>query len=631
MGVVAGTAGHVDHGKSSLVRWLTGVDPDRLEEEKVRGITIELGYVFMPLPDGGVLAFIDVPGHERFVRQMVAGVATVDFFLLVVAADEGVMPQTREHLDILRLLGVRRGLVALTKCDAVDSDIQELAEAETEELLLSGPYAGSRIIRVSSLTGMGMEDLRTALCEMAEGSRREVPDQRFRLSIDRVFTLQGHGTVVAGTVLSGSVSTGDGLELLPGGKTFRVREMRVNEGRTKGAGSAGDRVALNLVGLEREEARRGSSLATPGWLSAPDTLDTELSLLPGFPLRMRQRVRFHCGTAEVMARAVPMEGADLPPGSSGFVHFQLEEPVVSLPGDRFVIRRFSPVTTIGGGVILESGTAKVRHRNRDDRIRRVEMLADGDIGGFLMERLRAARAQGISLSETAREVGRTPLEARAEADELVADGSAVFMKDGSSERLVLRESCDEAAGTILGALGLYHADRPASRGMPTSNITRVFPGLPQWFVKGIVAGLLEKGSMRREGDRIALAGHPREMSAEVRARVVKTVVEIESAGLEGFDTSRTDAGMLDSLFELGLVIELDKGIVTTPSVAATAFGAVARGFGGVEFRLGEMRELLGVSRKLAVQWAGIFDGLGYTVRNGDFRRAAGSRPGGDGT
>ncbi len=346
---------------------------------------------------------------------------------------------------------------------------------------------------------------------------------------------------------------------------------------------------------------------------------------------MRQRVRFHCGTAEVMARAVPMEGADIPPGSSGYVHFQLEEPVVSMPGDRFVIRRFSPVTTIGGGTILESGTAKVRHRNRDDRIRRVEMLAEGDIGGFLMERLRAARAQGISLPETAREVGRTPAEARTEADALVSGGMAVFMRDGSSERLVLRESCDEAARTVLDALRLHHAGRPASRGMPTSNISKVFPGLPQWFVKGIVAGLLENGSMRREGDRIALAEHPAEMPAEVRAGVDRAVSEIEAAGLDGFDASRADSGMIDSLFELGLVIELDKGIVTTPSVAAMAFGTVARGFGEAEFRLGEMRELLGVSRKLAVQWAGIFDGLGYTVRNGDFRKAAGPRPGGDGT
>ncbi len=624
MGVVAGTAGHVDHGKSSLMRWLTGVDPDRLEEEKLRGITIELGYVFMPLPDGGVLAFIDVPGHEKFVRQMVAGVATVDFFMLVVAADEGVMPQTREHLDILRLLGVGKGIVALTKCDMVDQDIQDLAEAEIEDLLSAGPYAGSPVYRVSSVTGAGMEELRSALVEMAGSYGRSQPDPRFRLAIDRVFTLQGHGSIVAGTVLSGSVNQGDSLELLPGGKTFRVREMRVNEGRTHGAGTAGDRVALNLVGLEREEARRGSSLATPGWMEASSALDTELTLLPGFPLEMRQRVRFHCGTAEVMARAVPMEGSDLEQGSSGFVHFQLEEPVVSIPGDRFVIRRFSPVTTMGGGQILESGTAKVRLKNREDRLRRVGMLADGDIGGFLLERLRARPTAGLSIPETSREVGRTAAEMNEAALSLVGSGDVLFMKDGSGERLVLQEQFDRSAGTLLSALRTYHAERPLSRGMPTSGIGRLFPEFPQWFVKGVLARLAETGATRRDGDRMALSTHPSELSDELNNTLSLMLSEIDRAGFAGFDCAGMDQGGAEALLERGLVIELEKGIVTTPDVARRARDVLSGAFGAEEFRLGEMREIMGVPRRLAVLWAGVLDGLGYTQRNGELRSAVSS-------
>jgi len=619
VGVVAGTAGHVDHGKSSLMRRLTGVDPDRLEEEKLRGITIELGYVFMPLPDGGVLAFIDVPGHERFVRQMVAGVATVDFFLLVVAADEGVMPQTREHLDILRLLGVKRGLVALTKCDLVDADLQDLAEAEIEELLAAGGYAGSRIYRVSSLTGAGMEELRSALIEMAVLTDRSSTDGRFRLSIDRVFTLQGHGTIVAGTVLAGAVNQGDTLELLPGGRQFRVREMRVNEGRTRGAGTPGDRVALNLVGLEREEAHRGSCLATPGWLSAPTALDTEMTLLPGCPLRMRQRVRFHCGTAEVMARAIPMEGSDLAPGETGYVHFQLEEPVVSMPGDRFVIRRFSPVTTIGGGVILESDTAKVRLRNRDDRIRRVEMLAGGDLGGFLMERLKARPSGGLSISEAAREVGRTPEEMNEAAAALVSSGAALLVKDGSSERLVPMEHFQTASGTIVSALRAYHAERPLSRGLPTASVPKVLTWLPQWYVKGLMAKLSEDGTIVKVGERVALSGHPAELTAAQLEEIETRLSEIDSAGFAGFEAAYMDAAVLDSLLERGLVLELEKGIVSTPAMARKAHGLLAERFGDGEFRLGEMRELMGISRRTAVLWAGLLDGMGMTVRNGELR------------
>jgi len=519
MGVVAGTAGHIDHGKSSLVRWLTGRDPDRLKEEKLRGITIELGYVFMPLPDGGVLAFIDVPGHEKFVRQMVAGVATVDFFLLVVAADEGVMPQTREHFDILRLLGVRDGMVALTKCDMVDREVQDMAEEEVSDLFAGAGHASIPVHRVSSVTGEGMEDLRAALIARAASIRRRDASDRFRLAIDRVFTLQGHGTVVAGTVLSGSVHSGETVELLPAGKPYRVREIRVNEGRTQGAGTAGDRVALNLVGLEKEDAWRGSCLAVPGWLQARSGFDAECTMLPDAMLEHRQRVRFHTGTAEVMAWAIPISTEGLAPGMTGFVHFELEEPVVAVPGDRFVIRRYSPVSTIGGGLILEAGTARIRAKARDERLRRVEMLSGGDIRGILLAKLASKRWEGFALAEASRELGRGAEEIASAMSSLAADGEALILRDGSAERAVAASTASEAMARLTAALSDYHAERPLSAGLLSSQVARLLPEAPPWFLRGILGRMAESSTIRRSGDRIALGSFPAEIPDPLPASV----------------------------------------------------------------------------------------------------------------
>lgn len=625
MGVVAGTAGHIDHGKSSLMRWLTGKDPDRLKEEKLRGITIELGYVFMDIPGGGVLAFIDVPGHEKFVRQMVAGVATIDFFLLVVAADEGVMPQTREHLDILRLLGVGSGLVALTKCDMVDSDMQDLAEADIADLLEGTPYRGTRVLRVSSVTGAGMEELRTALEQMALSVASRDRGGRFRLAIDRVFTLQGHGTIVAGTALSGSVSPGDWVELLPEGKVFRVREMRVNEGRTKGSGTPGDRVALNLVGLEREEAWRGSCLASPGWLKAVTGIDAECTMLVDSGLEPRQRVRFHTGTAEVMARAIPMTEPGIPPGGSGFVHFQLEEPVVAVPGDRFVIRRFSPVHTMGGGMILEAGTSKLKRRMIEERLRRVEMLSDGDLAGILQSRFAEAPLEGIVPSSLAGELGRTEQEVLAVARVLADAGAAALFRDGSTTRIVSGEAAASAAGRLLGALEAYHAEHPLSTGLPSSQVARLLPGIPQWFTRSLLSGLAERGEIRKHGDRLALAGHSAEPDAESRALLDARIAEIERAGFKGFEAPPQGAAdpVLEALLERGEVFELEKGLYSCPSVAEAAGRVLESRHGGAGFRLGELREALGIPRKTAVLWAEQLDRLGITERTGDLRRIRG--------
>jgi selenocysteine-specific elongation factor len=500
----------------------------------------------------------------------------------------------------------------------VEGDLVDLAGAEIEELLADGPYGGSRIIRVSSLTGEGLGELREALTAKALSIRREGGESRFRMPVDRIFTLQGHGVIVAGTVLSGSVSSGDTLELQPGARSFRVREMRVNETRTTGPGTAGDRVALNLVGLEKDLLTRGSVVAAPGWLAPTTTVDAELSMLPAHRLEPRQRVRFHCGAAEVMARAIPMSGETMRQGSGGFVHLQLEEPVVVVPGDRFVVRRFSPVTTIGGGVVLESGTAKVRSRNREERVKRVTLLAGGDMEGFLAERLEERPFEGIQVSEVAREVGRPDEEIRAAVQKLADDGIAVTVKDGMTARLVHGSAWERAAADIEGVLSSYHDANPYSRGMPMGQTGKHLQGLPQWLLKARISSMLESGAIRREGERFALGSFDPELDARSAARLEELVRAVDSAGFAGAPPPG-DTPALEAMLERGMLIELEKGLLTTPAAAGRAALLLREVFGDREFRMGEMREAMGVSRKTAVLWAELLDSRGVTGRRGDLR------------
>ncbi|MEA3266244.1 MAG: selenocysteine-specific translation elongation factor, partial [Candidatus Fermentibacteria bacterium] len=438
MGVIIGTAGHIDHGKSTLMLALTGVDPDRLKEEKARGITIELGYVFLDDIKGESISFIDVPGHEKFVKTMVAGVATVDCFLLVVSADEGVMPQTREHLDILRLLEVDRGMVALSKCDLVDDELIELAEEEVREALGGTPAESAPIFRVSAKTGAGLEELKQAILDMAAAADRKSSQGRFRMPVDRIFTLKGFGTIVCGTGLSGKINLGDSVEIQPVGKTFRVRELGVNEQRHAKTGEAGDRIAMNLAGIRKEDVHRGSVVGEVGFLKTLNSLDTVCTMLQrNIDLLVRQRVRFHVGTAEVMARAIPVEGRTLLRGETGYVHFQLEHPVVAMPGDRFVIRRYSPVTTIGGGIILDTGTQKVRSRFRETRLTHLDLLSHGDLEDLLFETMEDSQYHFLEAGQFIKRTGAEPVNFHQAADLLVDQGRALSSGEGMARRLIL--------------------------------------------------------------------------------------------------------------------------------------------------------------------------------------------------
>ncbi len=356
-----GTAGHIDHGKTALVAALTGVDTDRLPQERARGISIELGYAPLELPSGRRLSVVDVPGHERFVRTMVAGATGIDLFLLVVAADDGVMPQTREHLAVLELLDVPAGAVALTKRDLVDDELAELARLGVEELLDEGPYAGSQVVEVSSRSGAGLDELRAVLEGLAAGAGRRAEEGPVRLPVDRVFTLRGIGTVVTGTLWSGTVAAGDRLAIEPGGRAARVRSVHVHDRAVERAG-AGQRVALALVGVERTQVRRGQTAATPGALPRSYRLDCRLRVLRSAarPLRHGELVTVHHGTAETPATVVLRDTPELAPGAEGEAQLRLRRQVSAAAGDRVILRLTSPQVTVAGGTVTDPAPPRTR-------------------------------------------------------------------------------------------------------------------------------------------------------------------------------------------------------------------------------------------------------------------------------
>lgn len=619
-----GTAGHIDHGKSSLMLTLTGRDPDRLKEEKQRGITIELGYVFLQGPDGDTVSFIDVPGHEKFIRTMVAGVSTVDCFLLVVSADEGVMPQTREHLDILRLLEVDRGIVALSKCDLVDIDLQELAEEEVREALQGTPAEGAPIVRVSAISGQGISELREAIFHMVRGITLRSSEGRFRLPIDRVFSLKGFGTVVCGTGLSGVVRAGDTVEIQPGGRQYRVRELGVNDHRKAQEGTAGDRIALNLTGLDKEDVQRGAVLGEPGWLRALSSLDTRCTVLPGeVDLYPRQRVRIHIGTAEVMARAIPVEGVPIPRGGEGFVHFQLEHPVVAMPGDRFVFRRYSPVLTMGGGVVLDTGTPKVRARFREVRLTHLELLSRGDLADVLMEAMEDSSDGSVLVQDFLASSGSDPGETSQAVLRLADDGRAARVSDGKGERLVLTQVLDDLKRKLEGAVETVHRSVPLAPGVPSAVLARKLPqGTQPWLIRHVLGSLIEEGILERRGDFIASARVSPTLVGAAAIEAERILTVIGDAGFEGASlpvpgVRRED---VEALFTREMLIVLDEGLFTTPGVLARVVSRAVASFGEREFRLGEFREALGISRKFALMWAELMDSRGITRREGEVRK-----------
>jgi selenocysteine-specific elongation factor len=478
--LVVGTAGHIDHGKSTLVEALTGVDPDRLQEEKARGITIDLG--FAPYRHGDTeLAFVDVPGHERFVRNMLAGASGIDCVLLVIAADESVMPQTREHFDICRLLGVDGGLVALTKADLVDEETLELVRLETRELVAGSFLEGAPLVPVSARTGVGLDDVRRELAALAGGVAARRDGGIARLPIDRAFTVRGFGTVVTGTQASGVIAGEGELTLLPAGRRVKVRGLQVH-GELRPRSLAGQRVAVNLAGIGVDALQRGDTLTSAEGLCAAQRFDGRVTLLDSArPLRYGARVRFHQGTSEVMGRlalgaARPATDGEtaragdetpefpgvLQPGRSAFARLHLERPVALTRGDRFVLRAYSPMVTIGGGIVLDPDPPAGRLRSVAgfERLRRLDTLDDDQAAVLTM--VEDAAGEGLGCDALAPRVGRTVADVRRVAAALAERGALV----DAGERLIAVGPAAAAREALLAMVAAYHQEHPLEPGLP---------------------------------------------------------------------------------------------------------------------------------------------------------------------
>ena len=464
--VIVGTAGHIDHGKSTLIEALTGTHPDRLEEEKRRGITIDLGFAF--LEEGEVrFGFVDVPGHERFVKNMLAGTSGIDLVLLVIAADEAIKPQTREHFDICRLLGVKRGVIALTKTDLVDRDTAELVRLEIEEFVQGSFLEGAPIIPVSAKTGEGLPALKQTLQAAARAITEKQTGRYFRLPIDRSFAVKGFGTVVTGTLISGQVATGDEVELLPEEKLLRVRGVQTG-GKTVERAEAGQRTAVNLSGIEHTAVQRGMVLAAPGRFAKTRRIDARLELLKSArPIKHRTQVHFHAGTAETIAEVFLHDRAELVPGESALVQLRLAADVVAVQGDRFIVRQFSPVITIGGGGVLDP-LARRPARKDSGRVKFLETLEHGSREDILQAMVQR-NILGLGMEEIVSRTGWMEPEVRATAEKVAGAGALRLVN--AEPLLLLSESLfQEVSRKLLARIEAFHKENPLQPGIPKEEL-----------------------------------------------------------------------------------------------------------------------------------------------------------------
>jgi selenocysteine-specific elongation factor len=476
--VIVGTAGHIDHGKTALVKALTGIDADRLEEEKRRGITIDIGFAHLELPDsnGGILqlGFVDVPGHERFVRNMLAGVGGIDVVLLVIAADESIKPQTREHFDICRLLSVRRGITVLTKSDAVDPETLDVVRMEVEEFVRGSflDVAHSPMVAVSALTGAGLDDLKQALIKVASEVSAKDSSAIARLPIDRVFSMKGFGTVVTGTLVSGTIHKEQQLEVFPTGQQVRVRGIQVH-GQTIDQAVAGERTALNLTGVAMEDLARGMTLAPLSTFQSTSRVDVSLSLLASAkPLKDRARVHFHAHTMETIATVVLHGKKRVAPNEQAFAQLQLAQPALLLPGDRFILRQFSPVVTIGGGLVLDA--VPVQKMPLAERLKFLEIQFEGDQKATLLGRIARRAEQGLTLSQAVAETGlrRDVVEAHAGQE------SRILSLGGL---LIYAEAFGKVVEAIVETVSRFHKQNPLAAGVTAATLREGVRANPEVF------------------------------------------------------------------------------------------------------------------------------------------------------
>jgi selenocysteine-specific elongation factor len=625
--VIVGTAGHIDHGKSALVEALTGTNPDRLEEEKRRGITIDLGFAFLRMGDVR-FGFVDVPGHERFVRNMLAGAGGIDVLLLVVSADESIMPQTREHFDICRLLGIPRGVVALTKSDLVEPEMLDLVRLEIEDFVRGSFLAGAPIVPVSARTGAGLDILKQELLNAALAAPSKDATRHFRLPIDRSFATKGFGTVVTGTLISGTVRVKDEIELHPLGRLARVRGLH-SGGQAIEQAFAGQRTAVNLAGVEHSEVRRGMVLSAPGVFHPTRRIDARVALLPSArPLRNRARAHFHQGSAEAIAEVILLGRSEISPGEEALAQLRLDEEVLALPGDRFILRQFSPVITIGGGVVIDSGAR--RHRRSDPSA--AEFLNTLERGDRLdsIAALADASARGLTLQELLARTGWLELEIREVAAELVSAGRLRIL---SEQPFVVapEKSVQNCAAAIRQAIDEFHRANPLSPGIPKQELRgRAGNPRPELF-QTAMDDLIRAGVISVEGDLVQRAGRSISLSPE-ESRAKELIeqafaqaglaVPNVTAVLEKLPVEPVRARkILQILLREGVLVKVAEDLFFHRAAIARLRELIAgyRKERGDRLQIPAFKDLAGISRKYAIPLLEYLDREHVTRRAGDER------------
>jgi selenocysteine-specific elongation factor len=629
--LIVGTGGHIDHGKSALVQALTGTDPDRLEEEKKRGITIDLGFAHMDLGDDLRVGFVDVPGHERFVKNMLAGVGGIDLVLLVVAADESIKPQTREHFDICRLLNIRKGLVVITKRDLVDRDMLDLARLEVQELAKGSFLENAPVIAASAKTGEGLEEIRNELRGLADGILERPLASPFRLPIDRAFVMKGFGTVVTGTLIAGTIHKDEEAEIFPEGRRARVRGIHVHNAPAESA-VAGQRTALNLAGIETSEIARGMVLVAPGLFQSTSRLDCSLSLLPSArPMKNRARVHFHSGTAETVAEVVLLDAKELKPGKQGYVQLRLAHPGLFLPQDRYIVRQFSPVITIGGGVVLDNLPG--RHRLLDPAVAQFLSVLEKGNEEERLERLVREAGEATMAMLTAR-MGRAEAEIDQLSRALQAKKRLVRLGQPASV-LIHADHFLQVAGEVIKQLEGFHAGNPLVAGLAREDLRGRIRDrrkqVPSAAVFNAVLRQLEKaGKIETSGETVRRAGRVVELDAHEKAARDQIVEAFRTAGLAvpaasdvlaqlKIDRVRA-AKILQLLLKEKVLVKVAEDLIFHSAALARLRELLARQKAKSDrINVGVFKELTGLTRKYAIPLLEYLDRERVTRRQGDER------------
>jgi selenocysteine-specific elongation factor len=627
--VILGTAGHIDHGKTALVKALTGVDTDRLKEEKERGITIELGFTFLDLPSGIRLGIIDVPGHEKFVKHMVAGIWGIDLVALIIAADEGVMPQTKEHLDICKLLGVKKGLIVLTKIDLVDRELLELVKEEVTDIAQDTFLKDGPILAVSSLTGEGIPELISNLDRLSRDVEERSSEGLFRLPIDRVFVMKGFGTVVTGTVISGSLSLGEMVEILPPQLEVKVRNLQVyNEPVEKAV--AGQRAAVNLQGIETSVINRGDVLVHPHTFALTQVIDAYLEYLPSAPrpLKSRTNLRFHIGTNLTTSSILLLDREELAPGEGGFVQLRLDRTVVALPQDRFLVRGSSTIQTFGGGVVLDIHPAKHR-RFSQSVIADLALLKDGNSEQTLAQHILYSGMGGIAFEDLSHRVALPPTEIQMILKRMIERGD-ILLVDPERMKVIDITQYLKLKEIALVQLNEFHQRYPMKSGLAKEELrTKIPMEVDVKLFQILVNELIQSKEVILERDKLRLPGH--QISSIDEKGLVKKVEEtILKAGLQPpspkelseqwSEEEEKVQAIFEHLVHEGRLVKIRSGIyfhqVTFENLKEELVAYLKR---NKEITTPQFKEITGASRKYTIPLIEYFDQIKLTLRLGDKR------------